>query len=232
MQCRRALAQRPPNWSLIARIIQPIVWRPYPNQNTGGEYGLGDMNPSFFLSPAKPGKLIWGVGPAFVIPTATSTILGQGKLSLGPSVVLLAQPPHWTIGALINNVWSVAGSGGGPPVNQMLLQYFINYNMKKGWYITLQPIITADWRASSGKVWTVPFGGGIGPIMKLGFQPVNLTVQFYGNAAYPAGTSSWSMRAQIAFLFPKLTPEEKKLMMEEQLKKLEQEQQQEAPEKK
>jgi hypothetical protein len=53
-------------------------------------------------------------------------------------VVVLAQPPHWTIGALINNVWSVAGSGGRLPVNQILLQYFINYNMKKGWYITLQ----------------------------------------------------------------------------------------------
>jgi hypothetical protein len=67
-------------------------------------------------------------------------------------VVVLAQSPHWTIGALINNVWSVAGSGGRPPVNQMLLQYFINYTMKKGWYITLQPIITANWRASNGNV--------------------------------------------------------------------------------
>src|SRR5277367_2837023 len=45
------------NWMLITRIIQPIVWQPYPNHNTGGEYGLGDMNPTFFLSPAKPGKL-------------------------------------------------------------------------------------------------------------------------------------------------------------------------------
>lgn len=114
------------NWNLITRIIQPIVWQPYPNQNSGGQYGLGDMNPSFFLSPAKPGKLIWGAGPAMVIPTATSDFLGQGKLSLGPSVVLLAQPPHWTLGVLVNNVWSVAGSGGRPPVNQMLLQYFIN----------------------------------------------------------------------------------------------------------
>jgi hypothetical protein len=187
------------------------------------------MNPSFFISPGKPGKLIWGVGPALVIPTATSTITGQGKLSLGPSVVALAQPAHWTLGALINNAGSVAGSGGRPPVNQMLLQYFINYNMKKGWYITFQPIITTNWRASSGNIWTVPFGGGIGRIMKLGFQPVNLTAQFYGNAVYPTGTSSWSMRAQIAFLFPKLTPEEKKLMMEQQLKKLEQEQQKAPP---
>jgi hypothetical protein len=213
------------NWNLITRIIQPIVWQPYPNQNTGGEYGLGDMNPTFFLSPAKPGKLIWGVGPALVIPTATSTILGQGKLSLGPSVVLLAQPPHWTIGALINNVWSVAGSSGRPPVNQMLLQYFVNYNMKKGWYLQMAPIITANWRASSGNVWTVPVGGGVGRIMKLGFQPINWQAEFYGNAVYPTGTSSWTMRVQIAFLFPKLSPEEKKALMEEQLKKLEQEQQ-------
>ena len=94
------------------------------------------------------------------------------------------------------------------------------------------PIITANWRASSGNVWTVPFGGGVGRVMKLGFQPVNLLAEFFGNAVYPAGTPSWSMRLAIVFLFPKLSPEEKKMLMEEQLKKLEQEQQKNAPEKK
>jgi len=127
-------------WNLISRIIQPIVWQPYSTAATGGEYGLGDMNPTFFLSPGKPGKIIWGVGPAFVIPTATNSILGQGKFSIGPSVVALSQPGHWTIGVLVNNVWSVAGSGSRPAVNQMLLQYFLNYNMKKGWFVSLSPI--------------------------------------------------------------------------------------------
>ncbi len=218
-------------WMLISRIIQPIVWQPYPNQNTGGEYGLGDMNPSFFLSPAKPGKVIWGVGPAFVIPTATSHYTGQGQFSIGPSVVALLQPPHWTIGALANNVWSVAGESGRAPVNQFLLQYFINYNMKKGWYLTMSPILTANWMADSGNVWTVPFGGGVGRIMKLGFQPVNISATFYGNAVYPAGTSPWSMRLQIAFLFPKFSKEQEKMMMEMKLKQLEQEQQQTPPKK-
>ena len=220
------------NWNLITRIIQPIVWQPYANQPTGGEYGLGDMNPSFFLSPAKPGKLIWGVGPALVIPTATSDITGQGQFSLGPSVVVLTQPGHWTIGALANNVWSVAGKSGRAPVNQFLMQYFINYNLQKGWYITLQPIITANWMASPSNVWTVPFGGGIGRIMKLGFQPVNLSAQFYGNAVTPAGGSPWSMRLQIAFLFPKFTKEQQKMMLEMKLKQMEQEQHQPAPPKK
>ena len=220
------------DWMIIARIIQPVVWQPYPNQNTGGEFGLGDMVPTFFLSPRKPEKVIWGIGPAFTFPTATNDILGQGKLSLGPSVVVLAQPGKWTLGDLVNNVWSVAGSGSRPPVNQMLNQYFITYQIKKGWYVTSSPIITANWRASSGNVWTVPFGGGVGRVMKLGFQPVNLLAEFFGNAVYPAGTPSWSMRLAIVFLFPKLTPEEKKMLMEEQLKKLEQEQQKNAPEKK
>jgi hypothetical protein len=38
--------------------------------------------------------------------------------------------------------------------------------------------------ASSGNIWTVPFGGGVGRIMKLGFQPVDVNAQFYGNAFY------------------------------------------------
>ena len=50
------------------------------NQNSGGEFGFGDMNPSFFLSPGKPGKLIWGVGPAFVIPTATKRHSWPGQV--------------------------------------------------------------------------------------------------------------------------------------------------------
>jgi hypothetical protein len=210
-------------WNLITRIIMPLIYQPDVTVDNLGTLGLGDINPTFFLSPAKPGKLIWGLGPAFVLPTATNGVLGQGKWSGGPSVVALMQPEHWTLGVLVNNVWSFAGESDKPAVNQMLLQYFINYNMKKGWYITSQPIITANWKATSGNVWTVPFGGGIGRIMKLGPQPVNLSLQFYGNAAYPAGTSPWSMRAQIAFLFPKLSKEEEKKLLEKKLKELDQE---------
>jgi hypothetical protein len=212
------------HWMIISRIIQPIVWQPYPTETTGGEFGFGDMNPTFFLSPAKPGKVIWGAGPAFVIPTATNDILGQGKLSMGPSFVALAQPGHWTIGGLVNNVWSVAGSGGRKDVNQMLFQYFVNYNLKKGYYVTLAPIITADWEASSGNTWTVPVGGGLGRIMKLGFQPVNITAQFYGNAVQPDGGSTWTMRLQLALLYPKFTKQQEMMMMEKKLKEMKEEQ--------
>jgi hypothetical protein len=133
---------------LINRIIQPIVWQPYASQPTGGQFGFGDMNPTFFLSPAEAGKLIYGAGPTFILPTATSTQTGQGKFSLGPSVVLLVQPRHWTVGVLISNLFSVAGSTHRPSVNQMVLQYFVNYNLNKGWYVTTSPIVTANWNST------------------------------------------------------------------------------------
>jgi len=213
------------NWTLITRTILPVVWQPN-DQPTQGWYGLGDLNPTFFLSPAKPGKLIWGAGPAFVLPWATAEQLGQGKLSMGPSVVALVQPSHFTIGFLANNYWSVAGHSNldKPAVNQFLLQWFVNYNMKKGWYLTSGPIITANWRATSNNVWNVPFGGGVGRIMKLGFQPVNITAQFYGNAVHPPGASPWNMKLQIALLFPKLTKQQEKMLLEQKLKQMEQEQ--------
>jgi hypothetical protein len=191
------------NWMLITRIIQPIVWQPDPTENSGGQYGLGDMNPTFFFSPAKPGKVIWGVGPAFLIPTATSSILGQGKFGIGPSAVALIQPGHWTLGALVNNIWSVAGNSNRPAVNQMTLQYFINYNLPKGWYLSSAPIITANWQVTQPNRWIVPAGGGVGRIMRIGFQPVNISAQFYGNPVRPPGTSPWGMRLAVAFLFPK-----------------------------
>ena len=80
--------------------------------------------------------------------------------------------------------------------------------MKKGWYIDIAPIITANREASSGNIWTVPVGGGLGRLMKIGFQPMNMAAEFYGKALRPSGASPWGMRIQLALLFPKLTKKE------------------------
>ena len=64
--------------------------------------------------------------------------------------------------------------------------------------------MTAHWEMTNRARWVVPLGGGIGRIMKFGAQPVNLGLQFYGNAVHPPGGSPWSLRLQIAFLFPKM----------------------------
>jgi len=84
----------------------------------------------------------------------------------------------------------------------MTLRYFIDYNLRKGLYLSAAPIITVNWKGSSASVWTVPFGGGPGRVFRLGTQPVNAILQVYGNAARPANGSTWGMRLQIALLFP------------------------------
>jgi len=195
------------HWMIKSRTILPVSWQPYPDQISGGDFGLGDTTQTFFLAPRGDRKSVWCIGPAFVIPTATSTPLGQGKFSIGPSVLALSQPGHWTLGGIVNNVWSVAGSGSRPPVNQMQLQPLVTYQVKRGWYVATSPILVANWRASRGNVWTVPLGGGIGRVTRMGTQPINMTAQFYGNAAYPAGTSPWSMRLQFDLLFPERSKE-------------------------
>ena len=80
------------NWNLITRIIIPIIYQPTVSQPVSqGAYGFGDVSPSFFLSPAKPGKIIWGVGAAVALPTATNPFLGQGKWSIPGGLVHLGE---------------------------------------------------------------------------------------------------------------------------------------------
>ena len=191
------------NWNLITRTIAPVIYQPELVPGYGSEFGLGDINTTLFLSPAKPGKIIWGVGPVFSFPTASDRVLGTDKWSAGPSAVVLTIRGPWVVGALANNLWSYAGDDDRKDVNQFLLQYFINYNLPKGWYISSAPIITANWKADSGNKWTVPFGGGIGKIFRIGKQPVNAQVQAFYNVEKPVNGPEWTLRLQLQFLFPK-----------------------------
>src|SRR5208282_2088291 len=162
------------NWNLITRWITPIIDQPSPAPGVRSAWGIGDINPTFFLSPAGSHKLIWGVGPTTTLPTATDPMLGAGKYQVGPSAVALTMPGHWVIGALANNQWSVAGWG---PQNQnnFLLQPFVNYNLPHGWYLSSAPIISFYWYADHRDMWTVPVGGGFGRLVKLGGKlPVNV----------------------------------------------------------
>ena len=207
-------------WNLIARIIMPINNQPNLSPSFGGQVpsttgtGFGDFNPTFFLSPAKPGELIWGFGPTFTLPTATDRNLGAGKWSMGPAGVALKMHGPWVYGALINNQWSVGG-WGDKAVNAMLLQWFIYHNLPNAWYLIAAPIVTANWKAEkAADVWTVPVGGGFGKLFRLGQLvpleahpiaklPINIQLAAYGNVARPEFGPKWQLRFQIQFLFPK-----------------------------
>ncbi len=190
------------DWIVITRTIIPIISQPDVLTNKGRVNGLGDTTFSAYLSPANTGSLIWGVGPIFLLPTATDDTLGADKWGTGASVALLSMPGNWVLGSLISNVWSVGGTGT-QDVNLFTWQYFINYNLPDSWYLTTAPIITANWEADSGNRWTIPIGGGMGKIFRIGKQPVNAQVSAYKNIETPEFGAEWQIRLQLQFLFPK-----------------------------
>lgn len=190
------------DWNLINRALIPIVSRGSRAPGESREVGLGDITYQGFLSPAAGGDLIWGIGPTFVARTGTDD-LSSDQWSLGPNFVVVATPGKWVIGALLFNIWSVAGDDGAKDISQGSLQYFINYNMDGGWYLTTAPIITANWKAKNDQTWTVPVGGGFGRVFRFGKQAINARLAGYYNVERPDKTSDWQLSAQVTFLFPK-----------------------------
>jgi hypothetical protein len=190
------------DWNLITRTIMPVISQPAFTPVQDSQFGLGDTVFSAFLSPAKSGKFIWGVGPIVQLPTHTDDRLGSTMWGLGPTAVGLRMDGPWVYGALVNNVWSLGGSDK-TRYNNFLLQPFLNYNFgRTGTYLTTAPILTANWRTGD---WVVPLGGGAGQIFKVfGKQPVNVSLQAYYNVARPDNIGpEWQMRFQMQFLFPR-----------------------------
>ncbi|WP_373396114.1 hypothetical protein V8V91_15920 [Algoriphagus halophilus] len=64
------------------------------------------------------------MGPALLLPIGTNDFLTTKKFGMGPTAVALKQSNGWTIGGLINQVWSVAGNEDRPDVSQMFVQPF------------------------------------------------------------------------------------------------------------
>lgn len=97
------------NWVLINRTIIPVAYQPELAPGVGNVFGLGDIVYQGFFSPKDSGSFTWGIGPAVVLPTATDEVLGSGKWSVGPAAVGLVTRGPIVAGALVNNVWSIAG---------------------------------------------------------------------------------------------------------------------------
>lgn len=193
-----------PHLNLITRTIIPLVHQPNIYVGRDDINGIGDINPTIFFSPVSTTIFIWGAGPTMILPTASNKQSGQGKWSVGPEFVMLATPGNWVLGVLAYNVWSVAGDSNRSNVSNFNLQYFLNYNLPKGWYINTTPTITANWYAISSDRWTIPWGIGAGHVFDVGTQPVNVQLQVYANSSAPKLVgANWTTYFTISFLYPK-----------------------------
>jgi hypothetical protein len=189
-------------WSLIARTIVPYLNIPGPGA-TERVTGFGDIQEQIFLTPQKPGALIWGVGPVFSFPTATNDLARTGAWAAGPTAVLAKMTGPWVLGGLINNLWTFDDSDDADPaVNQLTVQPFINFNFGVGWSLATSPIITANWDAESGQEWTVPLGLGISKVTAIGQRPTSLSIQYYSNVERPDTAPKSQLRFVVSLLFP------------------------------
>jgi hypothetical protein len=188
------------HWNLISRTILPVVYQEGLFAGSGSQCGLGDTVQSLFISPKSSEPFIWGLGPAFLLPTATDDLLGNQQWGVGPTGVILKQSGPWTVGMLVNHLWSIAGDDGRETVNATYLQPFLSYTTHTHTTFTVNSESTYDWTAED---WTIPFNAGVSQILKLGDQPVSIGLMGTWYAEAPAGAPDWGVRLVFTFLFPK-----------------------------
>jgi hypothetical protein len=185
--------------NLILRVIMPLASQPGPEGVRVN--GLGDVLATAFFSPVRSGRIVWGVGPAVLMPAATSNALGTEKFSVGPSAVALAQPGQWTVGVLVNHLWSTSGANDRPDVNQTFLQPFAFYNLGAGLSVGANLEASGNWEAD--ETWTAPLLFTVSKVALLGRRPVSFSVAAGPMVASPESGASWRFRLVTTFLFPR-----------------------------
>ena len=191
------------NWNLISRTILPIITQDNIPVNGAGESGIGDVLQSFFFAPKKatPNGIIWGVGPALLLNTASKDALGSRKWAAGPTGVALKQAGPWTYGMLANHIESFSGDNNRPGVSATFMQPFLAYITHSKTTFSLNTETTYDWKTEN---WAVPINFNVAQLLKVGSQ----IIQVGGGLRYWAdspdfGPEGLGARLQLTFLFPK-----------------------------
>jgi hypothetical protein len=188
------------HWLVVSRTVIPFTSLPLPDGTN--RTGIADIQEQAYVTPAKPGRFTWALGPIFSFPTASNQLVRTGQWGLGPTAVGLVQPGPWVIGTLVNNVWRVGGEAHGNPLNTFTVQPFVNYNLRYAWAISTAPLITSNWSAPHGDKWTVPIGMGVSKVTHINDQPMNFLMQYYHNLNRPHFAGSEALRLEAAFLWP------------------------------
>ncbi len=187
--------------NLITRVIVPIVRQSNITGEGQTQSGISDLVVSGFISPkATKNGITWGAGPVLLVPSGDDA-LSSKKFGAGPTAVILRQVNGFTYGALINQVWSLAGDSDRPDVSQMFFQPFLIFNWSTGAALGMNFEMTRNWEAEQTVLWWNPFINGL---TSVGKQKVQLGIGPRFNLAAPeGGRADWGLRATVVLLFPK-----------------------------
>jgi hypothetical protein len=223
------------NWNLVNRPIIPIIsapqfdipGRPGLGANPGlipsgprfksilenlhfptdRKLALGDINFWTMLSPAKPTKgIIWGIGPSFMFPTATRNQFGTEKYSIGPSNIIMTIKGKWTLGVFHQHLFSIGGKSDREGVKLSQVQPIIWYSLPKLWSVGMAPMMTANWKASSDDVFTIPLGIEVHKTTLLGGKlPVRFGAGVHYSVVKPDNYGQrWNFRLYFVPVIPNL----------------------------
>ena len=156
-----------PEWNLISRTILPVVDQRDVFPGSGHQTALGDTLQSLFLSPAAPapGGIIWGAGPVLLLPTGGTALTSARKWGLGPTAVVLRQDGPWTLGGLVNHVWSVAGDAARPGISATYLQPVVSFTTGAATTLAVTAESTYDWKRQA---WSIPLFVNASQVVPLG----------------------------------------------------------------
>ncbi len=187
--------------NLITRYVVPVVSEYNITGGVGSEgTGLSDAVVSAFVSPAES-KIVWGVGPVFLLPIGTEEYLSTKKWGVGPTAVVLLQSHGWTFGGLANQIWSVAGDEDRSDVSQLFFQPFLTYNWSSGAGLGVNMELTENWEAETTVTYLNPI---ISAISSFGGQKVSFAVGPRFNLTAPDGAKAdLGVRAVVTMIFPK-----------------------------
>ena len=188
------------DWTLISRIIMPIVDQRIPFLGDGSQRGVGDITGEFFFVPTALNQhgTVFGFGPAVLVPTHADFISAD-RWAFGPTAVIARQASGWTYGMLVNHLWSIGGSSS-PDISSTFLQPFVSYTTKDAWTFGVNLESSYDWEASH---WTVPINATVSKLTRIGKQPISLGVsaRYYADSA-TNGPHGWGARLTVTLLFP------------------------------
>jgi hypothetical protein len=162
-------------------------------------WGFGDAEPEFYFA-FNIGEVFIAPGIDLLLPTATSPFTGAGKWQLGPGLILFWVHRWLVAGLTFTQTFSVGGDGTRPDTWKFSLQPSVFINLPRGTFIMYSPLFANDWKQSN--FWQVPVGAGIGKLVRLGEQWVNLNAQGYWNAVSPPSGPTWTVIFQAQLLFP------------------------------
>ena len=190
-------------WNIITRTIVPLIHQEDLPVKGKEASGLGDILASQFFSPKAPTSRgwTWGVGPAWLLPTATDETLGGRKWAAGPTAVALKQTGPWTYGALANHIESFAGDSDRADVSATFLQPFLTHVTQNQTTFAINTESTYDWESRD---WAIPINMTVAQLLRVGDQMVQIGggVRYWVTAP-DGGPEGWGLRLQFTLLYPR-----------------------------